>query len=210
MVTQAERRATTRTAVLDAAAACLVENGVGGFTTADVVRRAGLSNGALFRYFPTKSDLLAATVEHVFDRLRDDYQEAFRSLPDRQRTIATMLELLWGVMSDPALAAIFDVYTAARTDAWMQAAIDPVARSHVARWQDMARELVTELPDVDPTLIDQAVMLAILAMQGLVVNLMAMPDPEAGRALVDQLVQLAAILLPAEPAPSPAPRGAHR
>ena len=196
MATQSERRAATRSALLDAAVASLMEHGVAGFTTSDVVRRAGLSNGALFRYFPTKADLLAATVEHVFVRLRRDYEDAFESLATEKRTVENLVTMLWVAMSDPALGAAFEVYTAARTDAWMQSAIEPVMADHLERLQLLSRELLAQVSSADDDMVRRAVDLAILSMQGLALNLMARPDPEAADRLIAGLVELASAMLP--------------
>jgi len=196
MATQSERRAATRSALLDAAVASLMEHGVAGFTTSDVVRRAGLSNGALFRYFPTKADLLAATVEHVFVRLRRDYEDAFESLATEKRTVENLVTMLWVAMSDPALGAAFEVYTAARTDAWMQSAIEPVMADHLERLQVLSRELLAQVSSADDDMVRRAVDLAILSMQGLALNLMARPDPEAADRLIAGLVELASAMLP--------------
>ncbi len=195
--TQAERRESTRTALLAAAADCLVDTGVAGFTTSEVVRRAGLSNGALFRYFPTKNALLAASIEHVFNRLRAHYEQAFRDLPADDRTMPRLLAMLWEVMDDPALAAAYDVYTSARTDAWLQTAIEPVVTEHLERLSELGRELLRELPGMDDRVADSAVSLSILSMQGLVVNLMAKPDPDAITRLLEDLDHLSLLLLPA-------------
>ena len=196
MATQTERREATRSALLGAAVESLMEHGVAGFTTSDVVGRAGMSNGALFRYFPTKADLLAATVEHVFVRLRRDYEEAFESLAADKRTVENLVRMLWGAMSDPALGAAFEVYTAARTDAWMQSAIEPVMADHLERLQELSRELVAQVSGAEPEMVRRAVDLAILSMQGLALNLMARPDPGAADQLIAGLVDLASTMLP--------------
>ena len=208
MATQSERREATRGALLDAAVESLMEHGVAGFTTSDVVRRAGMSNGALFRYFPTKADLLAATVERVFVRLRHDYEDAFVAQAAEKRTVENLVTMLWGVMSDPALAAAFEVYTSARTDAWMQSAIEPVMADHLERLQELSRGLVAQVSTADDEMVRRAVDLAILSMQGLALNLMARPDPDAADQLVAGLVDLASIMLPpldAEPTPGASP-----
>lgn len=189
--TQQERRETTRTALLDAAAACLLDDGLAGFTTAAVASRAGLSNGALFRHFPSRADLLAATAAHVLTTLRLGYEAGFAALPGGRRTAGELLELLWAAMSAPELGAVFELYTAARTDPWMQAALTPVVRDHVAAISTLAEDVVADLRGgPDPELAD-AVHLAICAMQGLVVNLMACPDPDAVARLLRTLTRLA-------------------
>jgi AcrR family transcriptional regulator len=50
----------------------LTEAGYASFSAARVAREAGVSRGALERYFPTKNDLLVAVTEHVMDRAMSD------------------------------------------------------------------------------------------------------------------------------------------
>jgi len=171
MPTQAERRASTRGALLDAAAATLVEAGATGFTTAVVATRADLSNGALFRYFPTRLDLVAATVEHVLAELRGHYVERFAT--STQTDVRRLLELLWECMSDPRLAAVYELYTQCRTDDALLAAVQPIVMDHVDRIGELAATVVGQLDRElrgDP---QAFVMLAILSMQGLIINNLA-------------------------------------
>lgn len=189
--TQQERREATRAALLDASAACLLDGGLAGLTTAAVAARAGLSNGALFRHFPSRAELLAATAEHVLTGLRHDYENGFGALPPGRRSASELLDLLWLAMSAPELAAVLELYTAARTDEWMQTALTPVVQAHVAAIAALAETVVRDLRGgPDPHLAD-AVHLAICAMQGLVVNLMACPDPDAITRLRRTLTRLA-------------------
>jgi AcrR family transcriptional regulator len=70
--TQEQRRRETREAVLNAAAQVLTEAGYASFSAARVATQAGVSRGALERYFPTKNDLLVAVTGHVMDRAMSD------------------------------------------------------------------------------------------------------------------------------------------
>ena len=70
--TQEQRRRETREAVLTAAAQVLTEAGYARFSAARVAAQAGVSRGALERYFPTRIDLLVAVTEHVMDRAVSD------------------------------------------------------------------------------------------------------------------------------------------
>jgi AcrR family transcriptional regulator len=49
--TQAERRESTRTALLDAAVECLIDEGYAAVTTRGVAERAGVSQGAQQHHF---------------------------------------------------------------------------------------------------------------------------------------------------------------
>ena len=137
MATQAERREATQSALLRSALATLMDVGVAGFTTTEVAQRAAKSQGALFRYFPTKNELLAATVEHLFAELRSNYAAQVAELvassteEEHPPTIRDAVLLLWDVMSDPRLLAAFDLYTTARTDLELADTIRPVVEAHI-------------------------------------------------------------------------------
>src|SRR3546814_12411700 len=60
-----ERRTTTVEAVIDLAA----EQNPSDITTAAIAERMGLTQGALFRHFPTKDEILQAVLSWVAERL---------------------------------------------------------------------------------------------------------------------------------------------
>lgn len=190
MATQAERRESTRAAFIQAAADSLRKNGLSGFTTSDVVRRSGMSNGALFRYFATRTDLLSATVQFVFARLRDEYAERYVALASTEVTPQSLLTLLWNVYDDPYLAAVYEVYGAARTDEALRAAIEPMIREHVEIIHQLAHDIVTMVADAEDDVIREMVWVAALSMQGLALSRPVYVDPYGGEQLVDTLARL--------------------
>lgn len=191
--TQAERRQTTRAALLNAAIECLVGSGVAGFTTTEVCRRAGLSQGALFKHFSGKSVLLAATTEHLFAQLRTDFENAYLTVPVRRRTARKGLDLLWDQMFDPRLGAAFELYTMARTDQELRDALGPVMRDHLGRTHALATAL---FPGHSPTVVRDVIDLVTYAIQGLVIDQMAMPSTEDAKRLRRTLGELVRTLLP--------------
>ncbi len=116
--TQEERRAATQAAVLAAALDVLVADGYANFRAARVAARAGVSRGALERYFPTKNDLLVAVTQHAMDAAvahaeqlagRGGVRTVERFLLDSEHfffspVFRAMLELAIAAASDPALA----------------------------------------------------------------------------------------------------------
>ena len=201
--TQAERRAASRGALLHAAVDTLTELGSSGFTTTEVCRRAELSQGALFKHFATKADLLAATAEHLFDDLRDGYTAAFhrrfRTGSNGTVDLADAISLLWDAMSDPRLHAAFGLYTEARTDATLRASLRPVVEAHLELIHRLGDELAAELGVEADDTTRGVVELAILSMQGLMLNNMAAPDPDACDRL-DAVLRRVAPLLTTGPA----------
>ncbi|WP_152362151.1 TetR/AcrR family transcriptional regulator [Microlunatus speluncae] len=63
--TQAERRAASRTALVEAAARGIARHGYTRLSLADVAREAGYTRGALYHQFPGKEELALAIVEWV-------------------------------------------------------------------------------------------------------------------------------------------------
>ena len=139
--TQSERRSASRSALLEAALDSLVDNGLSGFTTADVCRRAGLSQGALFKHFPTKSGLLAATIEHLAGRLAGARRGLILAGPDDDPALPAALARLAGATGFPIVA-----------DPLSQVRTGPHDRSMVVvRGDQLARPgpwLDTHLPDL--------------------------------------------------------------
>jgi AcrR family transcriptional regulator len=128
--TQEERRASTQRLLLDAAVECLIEDGFQGFSTTVVADRAGVSRGAQLHHYPSRASLVAATVEHVFGLLTEDYQRAFAALSQDERSPARAVQLLQAICIDPRHFAVLDLYAAARTDAELRASIVPIAARH--------------------------------------------------------------------------------
>lgn len=196
--TQEERRAATRAALLEAALETLVEVGVAGFTTTEVVRRAGTSQGALFKHFPTKADLWTATIEHLFAALRDDWEREVQAVRPEDRSAHLAVDLLWRQMHDVRIGAAFELYTVARTDETLRASLEPVVRDHVARLHELSLlALPADLGDADA--LGGLVDLVVLAIQGLVIDDMAAPDHRAGERLLATIHALVDGVLPGPP-----------
>jgi AcrR family transcriptional regulator len=178
--------------------------GIGGFTTTEVAQRAGKSQGALFRYFPTKNDLLAATVEHLFAELRGAYEVQFDELVaapvDARTSVREAVLLLWDVMSDPRLLAALDLYSAARTDSALAATIGPVVEDHIGHIHQLGAQFLPRVgAEVQVTTAVAWIDLAINAMQGLAIQELVQPNLERRLRLVDSLVAEAERLLTAKP-----------
>jgi AcrR family transcriptional regulator len=69
--TQAERRAATRAALIAAARELFAARGYAAVGTEEIVRRAGVTRGALYHHFPAKPDLFRA----VYERVEQDLTE---------------------------------------------------------------------------------------------------------------------------------------
>jgi AcrR family transcriptional regulator len=161
-LTQAERRATTQAKILDATIESLVEDGYAGTSTPAICRRAEVSQGALYRYWPTKGELLAAAAEHLLTRVTAGYEAGFAG---RRIGAREALEALWAAYRQPDLMAAVELYVAARTDPDLAAALRVIEPAHRANLQRIALSLLdprlTAHPDA-PAIVE----LALAAVQG--------------------------------------------
>jgi AcrR family transcriptional regulator len=128
--TQAERRATTRAALLDAAIACLVQDGYAGLTTRRVADRAGVSQGTQMHYFPTRALFVAEAIRHVATELTRELRSQLGEGPvaAEAQQIERLLDELWRVHTGPIFQATMELWVAARTDEEIRAAMDDVSR----------------------------------------------------------------------------------
>jgi len=167
--TQAERTATTRAVLLDAALSCLVEFGYAGTTTTVVAERAGVSRGAQLHHFPTKQELLVAAVQHLFDRRRDQFRKAFADIPPGVDRIDAAIDLLWSTFGDDGFAAWLELEVAARTDDELRPIVSELGRQFMEENGEVFAEI---FPGADPF----ALRFAFTLMDGLALNQLCHAD----------------------------------
>jgi AcrR family transcriptional regulator len=139
--TQAERRAATRTALLQATIDCLVELGYAGTTTNEIQQRAGVSRGALTHHFASKAELLLAAMDHLYEDHSASVRDAAGRLPVGRERIRPAIWLLWERFDGPLFYAAMELWIAARTDPELRAALLP----HERRLGRDLRQLAVEV-----------------------------------------------------------------
>ena len=114
--TQAERSATTRGRILDAAVNCLDRSGYGATTTVSVAAEAGVSRGAMLHHFPSKADLMLAALSHVMDLNAANFVKAAGKIADPWERYAALPDLRMQASSEPAGVAFMEIMVGARSD----------------------------------------------------------------------------------------------
>lgn len=191
--TQAERRAATQAALLDATLDCLVDRGYAGTTTTEVCSRAGVSQGALFRYYPTKADLLTAAIGALYERLFVLYREGLEEVAEADDRVAAAVRLLWDTFRRPDLLAALELYVAARTEPELRAALVALEAPHEERTLTLAEDLFAAAA-TDPAF-RPGVQLILDAVQGAAVRSVALTDHAAIERELDLLTDLARVVL---------------
>jgi len=144
------RSIATRRRLLDAAVRSLVERGYASTTTAGVCELAGVSQGALFKHFPTKAALLAATVDHLFSELLVDLRRTFGTAASEDDSIAGALRLLDRAYREPRLLAALELNVVARTDPELAAALAPIVDAQRSALQREASALFPRAAKSNP------------------------------------------------------------
>lgn len=127
-----QRTSDSRTRILDAAVACLVESGYAGTTTLTIQARAGVSRGRLLHHFPSKETLLVAAAQYLATtRFAADGLSA-ADLPDAEDDpggrLDRAIEVMWSTYQQPYFWASVELWTAARTDPALARALLPAER----------------------------------------------------------------------------------
>jgi AcrR family transcriptional regulator len=163
----------TRGKILDAVAASLGEVGLAGTTTAAIAERAEISHGNVFRHFPTKADLLAATVEDQLARFVTAFRAGIaKASADPVHAACTTL---WRIFRQPEMRGIFEIYVAARTDAALAKRLAPILERHRHEILRQARGLFPAAAKRNRDF-DGAIDAIVYAMQGAALGLFS---PEA-------------------------------
>ncbi len=176
--------------ILAAATAIAGEAGMGAVHIAAVAERANIAAGTVYRYFPSKTDLIAELVAAIAEREIGAMHDAAEAAPGPLSALAACIitfaaralaerRLAWAVIAEPVDAAV----DAVRLDFRQSLAAELTARISIAIEG-------RHLPEQDAAVAAPAIVGAL--MEGLIGPLAPMPDdPAAAREAVQTVTVLA-------------------
>jgi AcrR family transcriptional regulator len=135
-VTRVQQREATRQRIVDCAVEVLISRGLAAVTTAGVQREAGVSRGALLHHFPTRQEMLGATIAGLMTRNEAAAGEATAALAPYGAAraadpVTRAMQVLQATVVRPAFGAELELWAAARTD--------PALREVLRREERLAR-----------------------------------------------------------------------
>ena len=187
--TQTQRRQATMAAVVDAAVAALGEVGYARTTTNEIARRAGVSQGGLFRHFESRLDVILAAADAVRARQFVDFRTGLEAMSSFD--VAEVVRLLRRATRAPINAAWYELLVAARTDAQLRERLEPLAQ----RYHEEIIELGRALPiasSIPPDELDTIVLGIVHMLDGEALTAPVHSHPEQEDIRVEQLVRLLA------------------
>jgi AcrR family transcriptional regulator len=139
--TQQQRREETIARLLDASIDAIIEVGYARASAAGIAKRAQVSDGALFRHFPTMGDFMAATAHEVMRRQLDLFTKLVAEIPADKPALEAALTILRDVTGNPTNTVMYELLVAARTDEKLRATLQDVLTEYAANIYDIARAL---------------------------------------------------------------------
>ena len=142
---QAQKSASTRQLIIEAAIKCLVDLGYARTTTTVIAAKAGLSRGAMLHHFPSKISIIRAAVDYLHAKRLRAFRKAMAKEPDPGADHVRMgVEGYWAHMKHPWFVAFFEMAVAARTDKELAAILFPAQESFEHEWYQTSLELFPE------------------------------------------------------------------
>lgn len=99
--------------ILDAALEVFAERGLASARLDDIAKRAGLSKGTIYLYFPNKEELFREVIRHTvvsqIERGERDFEETSRSATE---ALTSFMRGYWEFLRSPVFAPIYRLVTA--------------------------------------------------------------------------------------------------
>jgi AcrR family transcriptional regulator len=189
-LTQAERRRQqTLQKLHEATVECIVNKGFSRLTTADIAEAADLSQGALFRYYPSKTAAVAGATRYLFDKVIRDFN-CLLGEPCEPNLMKIVDDLeAWFHSAD--FIAVSRLFAESSADAELKEAIQPIIEQHRLNTHALIEQA---FPAESQAMLRSAAHAVIYLMQGIATEKHLIADDFIERDIM-QLVRNAATLL---------------
>lgn len=144
--TQRERTADTRSALVEAAIALLMERGMAGASVPDICKAAGVTTGAVQHHFGSKAGLMAEVTRQLFDPIDAAHEAEARGDGPLADRIRALVELHWATYGADRYYAMLEILLATRHDPELMAL---VAERRRMQLDQLDRMLPVQFADVD-------------------------------------------------------------
>jgi AcrR family transcriptional regulator len=139
--TQQQRREETIAGLLDASIDTIIDVGYARASAAVIAKRARVSDGALFRHFPTMGDFMAATAREVMRRQLDSFTKQVAEIPAGKPALEAALTIMRDLTGNATNTVMYELMVAARTDEKLRSTLQEVLTEYAANIYDVAKAL---------------------------------------------------------------------
>jgi AcrR family transcriptional regulator len=147
-----------RELILSTAADLFHRRGYAGTSMAEIGERVGMSGSAVYRYHPTKADLLSAVISRALNVLQLQLSEALAASEDAVDALGRLVDSYIGfAVRNPSLVGI--LLSEARNVADDEAlAVRRTQREYLAEWEHLLQECRSDLTSAQARILVQAVL----------------------------------------------------
>lgn len=181
--TQQERSAETRQRLLEATIDLLIERGYARLTTADIAKRAGVSNGARVHHFPTKEELVVAANRELYANAVSLGTARSKSARHSKHPIKDCFDDLISLYFGRWFLGSLDATVAARTDKGLGRKLHPV----IVDYHSSIRRVWTAAfieAGFSPREAEKTYEVVLYTVRGMALSSVRMPKPRVNAPLV--------------------------
>lgn len=160
----------TRNGILDAAIRCFYEIGYNNTTTEKIATEAGVSRGAMLHHFPSRADLINATVGYLNQRRLELFlveEDVVQSDAVHSR-IEEGIDAYWAQLNTRYFVVFHELQVASRTDSELAEVLIPAIREFDKSWLELVREVFPDLAQSEA--FQQANLITLYLLEGLAAN----------------------------------------
>jgi AcrR family transcriptional regulator len=166
----------TRRQLIEACIDCLNERGYAGTSIEAVMSKSGISRGSVLNQFPTRLDLMTATIETAMRAMMADTSARFARIADPVERLRQLCDVYWETQKLPLAAAVTEVLLAARWDTELAGMLGRVTKEIEIELDTETRRRGEEagVNDVEALVVHTRML--ILSLRGMTLELMFDPD----------------------------------
>ena len=184
-----ERSAATRLKLVEATVQCLYELGYHQTSTVIVTQRAKVSRGAMLHHFPSKADLMMATMDYIRTRRGEAHRKHLERFKTEREQFLQLIDVLWEEFQTPTGVARIELMLGSRNDPELGQRFSKLNMELEARHKDLIWARAQRLGIRNRKKIDAFVQLYAASVRGLAIDALwpqSMPDIKAAIALLKE------------------------
>jgi len=116
LTSREDRSPEMRQRLIEATVEAILEVGYARTSISEIVKRAGVTNGAFVYLYKNKFELIKTTVKYLFSKVRERTEKYFSDPISTVEEVEEFLQRLADVTLDNTGIAIFEIWMASRTD----------------------------------------------------------------------------------------------
>jgi AcrR family transcriptional regulator len=184
---QARKSQATQRLIIDTATKCIAKYGYHETTYIRISEESGISRGAMRHHFPSRIDIMKATIEFLHQKRLSAFRKAAANTPDGPTRTRASIEALWQHVNHPMFMVFIDLALAACKDRELAALFRPAQRRFRQECYYTTLELFPEWLNHREQL-QTAIDLSLYMMEGMVLDNLS-PDGDTSTRLLDFLAQ---------------------